>query len=82
MGLFVNQNENRTELQQRIDAELRAKAAKRQKVDSDLDGSNAIDGTNYLKGTKQTTGLDWAWLIIAIAVAILFGTFIYLVNKA
>lgn len=82
MGLFVNQNENRTELQQRIDAELRAKAAKRQKVDSDLDGSDAIDGTNYLKGTKQTTGLDWAWLIIAIAVAILFGTFIYLVNKA
>ncbi len=79
MGLYINQNQNRTELQQRLDAELRAKVAARSKQDNlEHDG---IDDSAYIEGTKQTTSLDWAWLVIGLVVIILLGTFIYMLSQ-
>jgi hypothetical protein len=80
MGLFINQNENRTKLQERLDTELRAKAAERLNGGGESQ-TNTIDDSQYLEGTKQTTTLDWAWLLIGIAVVVLFGAFIYLMNR-
>ncbi|MCA9342095.1 hypothetical protein KC945_01680 [Candidatus Saccharibacteria bacterium] len=81
MGLFVNQNENRTELQQRLDAELRAKAAAQRNASGMSDDPIDINDSAYLKGTKQTTSLDWAWLLIGIAVVVLLAAFVYLTNR-
>ena len=66
MGLFIRQDDNRSELQQRIATELQEKAKRRAEEE---DGS--VDGVNdsaFLKGTKQTTSLAWVWVLIVVAV--------------
>ncbi len=62
MGLFVNQQDRRSELQERIVAELREKAKSSSlRDDAVLDG---VEDIKYLEGTKQTTTLAWAWILI------------------
>jgi hypothetical protein len=73
MGLFVNQQDQRSELQERIAAELgeKAKASSLQEK-ATMDG---VDDIRYLEGTKQTTTLAWVWILIAImagAVIVMF----------
>ena len=64
MGLFLNQQDNRSELQEKIAADLIEKAKRTGLQDDTLvDGSKDI---KYLEGTKQTTSLAWAWLLIFI----------------
>lgn len=72
----MRQNENRSELQKRLDAELRAKAAAKAKSE-DFDRPDGVDDSAYIKGTKQTTSLAWAWLLIFIAVVVILGFFIF-----
>ena len=73
MGLFVNQQDQRSELQERIAAELREKAkASSLQEKATMDG---VDDIRYLEGTKQTTTLEWVWILIAImagAVIVMF----------
>lgn len=67
MALFIRQNEERSELQQRLAAELQEKARTRAKSENELDD---IEKSNYLQGTKRTTSLAWVWLlIVGLAVA-------------
>ncbi len=75
MGLYMKQNEGRSELQQRLDAELRAKAAARKaEEEKPVDG---VEDSRFIEGTKQTTPLAFAWLAIFILVIVVFGLFIY-----
>lgn len=73
MGLFVNQQDQRSELQERIAAELREKAkASSLQEKATMDG---VDDIRYLEGMKQTTTLAWAWILITImagAVIVMF----------
>lgn len=71
----MRQTENRSELQQRLDAELRAKAAAHKISDTPdtIDTSGA-----YLDGTKSTTSLAWLWVMIVMA---LMGLAIYFVVR-
>ena len=64
MALFVRQDENRTELQERIAAELQEKARKRA---LDADRPDGVEDSNYMNGTKQTTSLAGVWIFIAVA---------------
>ncbi len=64
MALHVNQNQNRTELQERIAAELQEKARKKAEPADLPDG---IEDSRYIEGTKQTTSLALVWLIVGIA---------------
>ena len=74
MGLFVNQQDQRSELQERIAAELREKAkASSLQEKATIDG---VDDIRYLEGTKQTTTLAWAWILIAIMAAVVVGMFL------
>lgn len=67
MALFVKQNQERTELQQRLAAELQEKARKKSMESDQPDG---VTDSAYLKDTKQTTSLAWVWVaIILFAVA-------------
>lgn len=69
MALFIRQNEERSQLQERLAAELQEKARKRAETDNQLDD---IEKSNYLKGTKRTTSLAWVWMIIVgLAIAVL-----------
>lgn len=74
MGLFVNQQDQRSELQERIAAELREKAkASSLQEKATMDG---IDDIRYLEGTKQTTTLAWAWILIAIMAGVVIVMFL------
>lgn len=61
----MNQQDNRTELQKRIAAELSDKDKKRKARQDEL--PDGVDDSAYIEGTKQTTSLAWAWLLIVIA---------------
>ena len=71
MGLFIQQNEQRTRLQEKIAADLRNKAAL---TKLDGDGGSPIDPENlsYLHGTKKTTTLAWVWMLIILLAIITF----------
>lgn len=73
MALFVNQNSNRTKLQEKLAAELQEKAKKRAQME-DLELPDEVTDSDYLKNTKQTTSLAWLWTLIAIVV---IGLIIY-----
>lgn len=85
MGRYIEQTESRSELQKRIAADLRAKAAARAKQEGDggepAKGHDGVDDSAYIQGTKKTTTLSWAWLLIFFMVIAIFVYFIYLVNK-
>lgn len=65
MGLFLNQQDKRSELQERIAADLRAKAMKTELSDKpDFDGSKDI---KYLDDLEQSKPVRWAWILIIVA---------------
>jgi len=63
MGLFIRQNDERSELQQRIAAELQQKAKQSSQLADRPDG---VDDSQYIKGTKTTTSLAWVWVVIGV----------------
>lgn len=63
MALFVRQDENRTEYQKRIAAELQERSKQREKLADRPDG---VDDSEYIKGTKVTTSLAWVWILIIV----------------
>ncbi len=74
MGLFVNQQDQRSELQERIAAELREKAkASSLQEKAGLDG---VEDVRYLENTKQTTTLAWAWVLIFIMACVVVALFL------
>ncbi len=64
MAIFVRQDENRSELQQRIAAEL-TERSKRNVSSGDL--PDGVVDSQYMKGTKQTSSLGWVWILIGLA---------------
>lgn len=73
MALFLKQDGQRSQLQERLASELQEKA--RQKA-AEAELPDGITDSNYIKNTKQTTTLAWVWLVIGIAV---FGLIIALI---
>ena len=70
MGLIVNQQDNRSELQKKVAAELAEKAKKKHEATHDL--PDGVEDSAYMEGTKQTTSLAWVWLLIVIAAIVAF----------
>ena len=63
MALFIRQDEQKTEFQNQLAAELQARAIERAKLADRPDG---VDDSQYINGTKKTTSLAWVWAIIII----------------
>ena len=63
MALFIRQNDERSELQKQIAAELQRKASENSKQTDVPDG---VDDSQYIKGTKTTTSLAWVWVVIVV----------------
>lgn len=66
MALFMNQQNERTELQKRIAAEL-AEKAKKKSLDADRERPDGVTDSAYLEKTKTTTSLAWVWMLILVA---------------
>jgi hypothetical protein len=82
MGRYIEQTESRSELQQRIAADLRAKAAAKAKQEGGAGDTyyNAPDGvadSAYIKGTKSTTTLAPAWVLLLVMAICVFAFFVY-----
>lgn len=77
MALFVNQKDDRSELQKRIAAELQEKAKK--KAQGVTDRPDGVVDSQYLKDTKTTTSLAWVWVLIGIAAV---GVTIYVILQS
>jgi len=78
MALFVRQNEERSELQQRLAAELQEKAKKR--AENEAVRPDGIEDSNYLENTKTTSSLAGIWIAIIIVAIIL--AVIYMIWQA
>lgn len=68
MGIIVNQESNRSELQKRIAAEMSEKAKKKAVHNGDL--PDGVDDSAYIEGTKTTTSLAWVWVVITIVAVV------------
>lgn len=74
MALFVNQNSNRTKLQERLAAELAEKAKKKAELETSM--PDGVDDSRYIEGTKKTTSLAGAWIaIVVVALVLLLAYF-------
>jgi len=70
MALFIRQNEERSELQRRLAAELQEKARVRAEQDAKL--PDGVEDSKYIEGMKRTTSLAWVWIVIILAVIVIF----------
>lgn len=75
MALFVRQDENRSELQQRLATELQDRAKKKAEEAERPDG---VTDSQYIKGTKEGSSLLWVWLVIG---ALIVAGAIFLIVK-
>lgn len=74
MGLYVKQQNTRSELQEKLAADMQERAKQKAKTFDQPDG---VTDSAYIKDTKQTTSLAWVWVVIFLAV---IGIMIWLVT--
>ena len=82
MALYVKQDDNRTELQEKIAAELREKQIKNSLGEGGFLPENKGEITQpedsaYLEGTKETTRLAFVWLLVLLAVLVALGLYVW-----
>jgi len=76
MGLFIRQDDNRSELQRRLAAELNEKARKRAEIE-DQPLPDGVSDSAYIKDTQSTTKFMWLWIllfVIGVVAVIIFIT--------
>lgn len=67
MGLYVRQDEQRTKLQEKIAADLRAKAAERPKTDIDGPTYDGEKDASIVEDTHKSSPLLAVWLALGVA---------------
>ena len=86
MGRYIEQKDGKSELQQRVAAELRAKAAAKAKQEAEgkggyYDKPDGVEDQAYMKGYKRTTTLAPVWALIFFMAVGVFILFVYKVNN-
>ncbi len=77
MGLFIRQDDNRSELQRRLAAELTEKARKRAEIE-DQPRRDGVTDSAYIKDTQATSRFAWVWIVIMVAIVV--ATIIFIVQ--
>lgn len=77
MGQFLNQKDNRTDLQRKLDERLRQKLAEQSKQESPGDTPDGVEDSAYIEGMKKTTSLAWAWMLVIFLALVALGVFIW-----
>lgn len=80
MALFVQQNSNRTKLQERLAAELSEKAKKKAQQEA-APLPDGIEDSRYIEGTKATTSLAWVWVVVVVIAVAAFVGYIILYSS-
>ena len=71
MGLYIKRDEERSKIQEKIAADLRAKSMQNSALDS--------EPINYMDGTKTSSSLLGVWIVLGIAG---IATILYLVIRS
>jgi hypothetical protein len=74
MGIIFNQQDNRSDLQKRIAAELSEKAKKKHALTNDI--PDGVADSAFIEGSKSTTSLAWVWVLIVAFVVVGAVTYI------
>ena len=74
MGLFVSQEDRRSELQKRIAAELQEKAKKKAAADEN-ERPDLVDDSAYLEGYTKATPVRWGLIGLVILVIVILYLF-------
>ena len=61
MGIMVSKEDDNSELNRRISADLRARAQSQRRHDPDY-----VDDAAYMENTKKTGRFTWIWAILVI----------------
>jgi hypothetical protein len=69
MGLFLRQDDNRSELQRRLAAELTEKARKRAELENQPLPDGVEDST-FIQNTTGTSRHAWVWVALIVVAAI------------
>lgn len=72
MALFIRQDDERSQLQKQVAAELLRKTRDNSLKAKRPDG---VDDSQYIKSTKNTTSLAWVWIVVFV---IFIGIIIWL----
>ena len=60
MGIVVTKKDNDNKLNQRITADLRARAM----ATSDVDSPDLIEDSDYTSALKKTSRFGWVWIVL------------------
>lgn len=77
MGLYIRQDDKRSELQERLAAELQEKARKKAELENQPRPDGVKDST-YMRDFTGSSKLLWVWIVIAIATVGVIFTVIFL----
>lgn len=67
MGMYIRQDEQRSRLQERIAADMRAKAAERSKVDVEGPEYDGEKDADIVRNTHSSSALLGVWLVLGAA---------------
>lgn len=73
MALFIRQDDERSQLQKQVAAELQRKA--RENSLKAAERPDGVDDSQYIKGLKKTSSQAWIWIVILV---IIIGFIIWL----
>ena len=68
MGILVEDNKERSKLQDRIAADLRERAERTTEIEED--DVDLAEDSRYVEGTHKTSRFSWFWFILVVLAAI------------
>lgn len=75
MALFIGQSEDRSELQQRLNAELQDRAKKKTELEN-KPLPDGVNDSNYLRETTITSSFAWVWVVLSIISCVAIVAFV------
>ncbi|NCO10594.1 hypothetical protein GW746_01965 [Candidatus Saccharibacteria bacterium] len=73
MGMYLKQQNSRSELQEKLAKELQERA--RQKA-AEADSPDGVDDSRYIERTQQTSRFAWVWILFFVVAT---GAIVWLV---
>lgn len=67
MALFMRQDDNRSELQQRLQAELQEKNKKKHELENQP-RPDGVKDANYMRDFSGPSKYLWVWLVLTVAI--------------
>ena len=77
MGILVEDNEERSKLQDRISADLRERASRNSKNEGEKD-VDLVEDSAVIEGTSTSRGTSWFWIILVVLAIISLGIIFFL----